>query len=666
MHCDCCDDPEVAVSHCSICSQFLCDFHVADHQKRRQTKDHQLLRVKDLRHSVRIAHRPVKCDKHDKEMEMYCEGCVKPVCTTCALLEHREHTLVAIKEAVVQHKANLKESIVQARLRIGELQEAVKTNTEIERQMHQKAQECRSEVNNVLDQVVALVNQRREQLMESIANIEKEKVGQFKSLRDSLEESVASVDGCCAFAEKVTLEASSQQLLLTKAILTQRLRECIETSLLDSETTKDQQYIGFQADLERVKTVIASIGNVISRVPHIPNTSISGPGIDRVVSGYVTDFVVTVRDRQLQPVQSAGDIVSVTVTYTGSGNKQLSMASPRGDQPPLSPTATPVTTAANVEDQKDGRYLVSYTPTKDGIWVVDVRIKGEPAPKSPFNVTVIAGRDYSRLTTSSRIIAEPGSGIGQLKYPEGIALDTAGNIYVADRNNKRIEVFRKDGSFLRQFTVPAQPRGLALDHRANLLVVCSDNVVRMYNHEGKAIHTFGSKGTAPGQFTHPSGIVIDKNKQIYVADYSNHSVQIFQPDGTFIRQLGMGQATQPNGPIGVAINSLGQVIFSDLYNHCVHIYSSEGTLIRTFGGKGSGVSQFNCPTGVAVDSQDNIIVCDEYNNRIQIFDQTGTFIHTFGTKGSGSSQFDGPRWIFVDSDGILYVTEGLNHRIQVF
>jgi len=61
---------------------------------------------------------------------------------------------------------------------------------------------------------------------------------------------------------------------------------------------------------------------------------------------------------------------------------------------------------------------------------------------------------------------------------------------VADRNNKRIEVFRKDGSFLRQFAVPAQPRGVALDHRGNLVVVCSDNVVRIYNHEGKAVHRY--------------------------------------------------------------------------------------------------------------------------------------------------------------------------------
>jgi len=207
MHCDCCDDPEVAVSHCSVCSHFLCDFHVADHQKRRQTKDHPLVRVKDLRHSIRIAHRPIKCEKHDKEMEMYCEGCVKPVCTTCALLQHREHALVAIKEAVVQHKANLKEAIAQARQRIGELQEAVKANMEVEKKMHTKAQECRSEVNATLDKVVAFVNQRREQLIEKIGSIENEKVGLFKSLRDSLSESVASVDGCCAFAEKVTQEA---------------------------------------------------------------------------------------------------------------------------------------------------------------------------------------------------------------------------------------------------------------------------------------------------------------------------------------------------------------------------------------------------------------------------------------------------------------------------
>lgn len=129
-----------------------------------------------------------------------------------------------------------------------------------------------------------------------------------------------------------------------------------------------------------------------------------------------------------------------------------------------------------------------------------------------------------------------GSGPGEFSFPNGIAVEQGGNIWVADSNNRRIQVFDPEGSLLAIHTVGggrplALPRGIAFDSRGEVLVADTlDHTVVVYSQEDSVISSYrlGEYGAENGQFRYPNGLAIDGKGHIYIADRDNNRVQVFK------------------------------------------------------------------------------------------------------------------------------------------
>ena len=131
---------------------------------------------------------------------------------------------------------------------------------------------------------------------------------------------------------------------------------------------------------------------------------------------------------------------------------------------------------------------------------------------------------------------------------------------------------------------------------------------------------------------------------MYVADQNNNRVQVFDGNGTFLRQFG----TQGSGPgqfdlpYGIAVDNAGNVYVSEINNNRVQKLTSTGAFISMFGSLGSGPGQFNTPSGILIHSSGDIYVSDGLNHRIEHFDPTGAYVGQWGTFGSGNGQFRVP------------------------
>ena len=306
----------------------------------------------------------------------------------------------------------------------------------------------------------------------------------------------------------------------------------------------------------------------------------------------------------------------------------------------------------------------------------------------------------------------PASG-AQLYFPEGVAVDAAANLYIADYYNHRIRKVSNGvittvaggGMRLGDSGAPTsaqlnRPNGVAVDSTGNLYIADSlNNRIRKVSNgvittvAGNGSPGFGGdNGLATNaQLNDPLGVAVDSAGNLYIADTNNYRIRkvtngvitTVAGNGTpdFSGDNGPATSAQLNSPLGVAVDSAGDLYVADRDNNRIRKISNG--VISTVAGNGTpGFSgdngpatsaQLNDPYGVAVDSTGNLYIADSLNNRIRkVSNGVITTVAGNGTQGfSGdngpatSAQLYGPpSGVAVDSAGNLYIADSNNERIR--
>jgi len=222
--------------------------------------------------------------------------------------------------------------------------------------------------------------------------------------------------------------------------------------------------------------------------------------------------------------------------------------------------------------------------------------------------------------------AVEGNQPGQLGRPRGITVDAAGNIYVADTGNSRVQKFDVAGKFLA---------------------------------------SYGERGDAAGQLQEPNGVAIDASGSIYVTDAKLHKLLRFKSDGQFEKEWTGPSAGNFYGPRDIVIGP----------NKLIYLIDQGGTRIcrldvgadswTMWGSAGSGESEFNEPTGIAVNSA-SVFVADVNNNRVQIFDLDGKFLRQFRVEAWQDPGGIFPDLVYDEAKKVLYLSSGRTNEILIF
>jgi sugar lactone lactonase YvrE len=313
----------------------------------------------------------------------------------------------------------------------------------------------------------------------------------------------------------------------------------------------------------------------------------------------------------------------------------------------------------------------------------------------------------------------PGS-LARFNTPLGVAVDSAGTLYVADSRNNTIRFITPSGivgtlaglaGSPGSVDAPAggearfrTPAGLAVDAAGNVYVADqNDHTIRKIDPDATPTGTVttlaglaGTSGSADGsgsaaRFYLPSGIAVDGAGTLYVADSINETIRRITPAGTvttfaglagvFGIEDGTGSAARFTLPFGIAVGPGGRIIVADTANHTIRAITS-ARVVTTIAGRargsagsadGSGpMASFATPIGVAVNGAGTIYVADSNNHTIRSITPAGT-VSTFaglaGSQGyvdnSGSAaRFRTPTGVAVDTAGTLYVADSGNHAIR--
>ncbi len=273
---------------------------------------------------------------------------------------------------------------------------------------------------------------------------------------------------------------------------------------------------------------------------------------------------------------------------------------------------------------------------------------------------------------------------GVLRFPEAVAVDAQGDVYVADQLSYVVQKFSAAGTFLTEWGSYGGGHGqfgpiggLATDAAGNVYVLDSaHNRIEKFDSAGGFITTWGHTGNELGQFTFgssqdpskpPGGGIAVSGSYVYVADSGNNRIERFALDGSEAFEWGSygGGGGQFSYPRGVVANA-GEVLVADDDNHRIEKFDPNGVFQGAAGTQGTGPGQFGFPYGVTLDAAGNVYVADDINHRIVKLDPALGYLGTWGTFGSAPGQLAFPRALASDPAGDTYVTDTANDRVEVF
>jgi hypothetical protein len=354
-----------------------------------------------------------------------------------------------------------------------------------------------------------------------------------------------------------------------------------------------------------------------------------------------------------------------------------------------------------------GRSLLNIALCLGVLAVSGVNLRAQSDYATPYTFALFAGAGVSGTADGTGAAAH-------FNNPYGVALDSSGNLFVADKSNHTIREVTSGGVVTTIAGLPGsfgstdgtgtdarfnQPTGVAVGSGGEIYVADSiNNTIRRIAAGGVVTTIAGTAGSAgildgtgaAALFNQPFGVAIDSSGNLFVVEYGSDTIREVTQAGvvtTFAGTAntaghadGTGTAATFSQPTGIAIDGSGNLYVADAGNNTIRKVTSGGvvsTLAGTAGTTGSAdgsgaAARFNSPRGVTVDSSGNVFVADAGNSCIRMISSAGVVTTLAGKPGNyaniegtgAAAIFDAPAGIAVDSAKNLYVSEELGYVIS--
>ena len=333
---------------------------------------------------------------------------------------------------------------------------------------------------------------------------------------------------------------------------------------------------------------------------------------------------------------------------------------------------------------------------------------------SAQTITTIAGTGLSGFSGDSSLAT-----LATLNNPFSLAVDNVGNVYFSDRHNNRVRKIFTSGTIVTiagngtagyngdgiAGTTAAlnDPNGVAVDSSGIVYVadrlnyrirkVSPAGIITTIAGNGTIGYTGDNAAATAATLSYPRGITVDAHGNIYIADQGNNCIRKIDPGGIITTIAGTGTggyngdgiaatAAQLFNPYGVAVDTSGAIYIADVDNSRIRkiatggiISTIAGTGVSGFAGDGGPATgaQLSEPIGVAVDALGNVFIADDYNSRIREVNVSGTIGTIAGTATSGyngdgildtTAELNNPTGVAVSSTGFIYIADYNNNRIR--
>ena len=637
----------VASKYCKDCRAFYCDNCTQIHNSWSPNDGHNMLGVKEVKPGdLKPAKPPMKCKKHlDKETNLYCQTCSQLICSDCMIRIHKEHDYDVVADVFPEHKEKLVSSLKPLKEKLNEVDCAISAfNTKLNELNNQRAA-VKQEIKTEIDKLRKLVNTRETELLASLDSYADQKITDLEKDKNKVDFLHAKMTSCLEYAEAGIKTGSQCEVLEMKAFVLQRIEEItaeFDPSILQPKIEADIELI---AD-EQAHKACQEFGSVVlCRSICAEKSYATGEGTQ-----FATEH--TEASVEMHPM---------------STERELTCEQKFDLTAEIVHAKTEAIVKCSIE-QGHGRHTITYQPVNRGRHSLHIRVNGRHIQGSPYSIAV---------TPSPESFRKPARIIHYLKKPWGVAVNSKGQILVAEHAKHCIKILTSEGenflSFGTQGSAKGQfnaPRGVAIDEQDNIYIADSNNHrIQKFSSNGKFIATEGSKGCNNLQFNQPGNICYNKTDQLlYVCDQDNHRIQVLTTDLKFVRSFGIKGSKYGlfQNPRHIAFDSTNNLYVTDYGNNRVQVFKENGQYFKlTFNTAASG-RKLDKPYVISIDSCDLVYVSELHRQSVNVFTSQGEYIKSFGEPGTGKGQFNEIRGICFDKNDLVIVTDDCNNTLQVF
>ena len=632
--CDSCSE-DTSVAYCIECNEVICKKCWTNHQLLSITRGHIIQSFEDIKNMSRdeltklIPSFTHTCQDHsDQQLKYYCQQCIIPVCIECTIINHKDHPVTEVSKQVDINKATVHESIQGFQEAQQQLKKVLISGEEMKEKINTHKNEIDTIIHLTFSTLQQLLHEREEVLLAQSNEVANAKEARLTCQLEGIRHLLETITYCESLVTSAVGEYNDVELVSVAHTLQTRANQLQQRFSETSLEVCESPTISVDINTDELATKIANVDITFNEIS--PNNATAVIPLSVHIEKELNVKVVS-RDSKGKELSKGGAIVS-------------------GRFVPVEEKGRPI--EAKITDCGDGTYLVSLTPQQLGEHKFSLTIKGQAIQSSPFNVSVVASRDFT-------ILKNPVQTITEVNEPWFITFSSNGDVFVTGGNHC---IYVYDNSGRQETTIGSYGTGPLQFNNPSGIAICGD-IIYVAEYEGHRIHkltlggkfldTFGSKGSGNGQFSCPYAICIGPDGRIYVVDNGNHRIQVFHQDETFSHNIDSNVLDNKefSSPVGLCFDHLDYLHVTCYNSNIVIVFTPEGQYIRQY-----GQSHLNGPCGIAIDSTDNSLVVNNSGDSLSIFDPHGNYIHSIGG-------FNYPIGVALASNGSVWVADCSNNRL---
>jgi len=502
---------------------------------------------------------------------------------------------------------------------------------ETEVQLETNISSAKRDVSQTADQMVAKIREREREGILALEFTRLSRMKKLNSAKTQIDSFAKQLNQAVEFAKNLVQRSSSSDILQSKKNLEQRLE-----------------------DLRKTPVPAVSVGSLAKFVPTCDPENLS--------LGFMTSSKIDIHRSTVEGLTQdfqAGVQAECFVHPRIHEKDQGGGVKCKFHVEVLMEPANKITSLI-VCDQEDGNFQVKFVPKVPGSFNITVKINGEELATSPFNVQV-----------KKRLIQVVGELDLKGEIPQrcgGIAVNSRGQIAVADDQRHCILIFDKEGKCVRKLGCYGNNAG-QFNGPGDLTYVSDDEVLvvdelnhriqQLNVHTGNFVKSFGKRGTGDGEFQDPLSVCFDGEGHIVVADCSNHRVQVLTEEGEPVFSFGDSGPGKLNKPSGCIYHN-NNFFVSDRGNNCLKVFDSSGKFLYKIGDPENGDGKLRFPWGLCIEqcgSHQNLLVCSFQNGLVEQFTMEGCFT------GKTVSKLQNPMAMTTTPDGQILVADYTTEKI---